>query len=178
MANRFLPTVLVAFTLAGCGSPLLPTLEPGVTVTAQLALRQEDGRRLLQAVEPWRQADVALATVILYKVGTSDVEVARKDLTNAELGGTLTFSNLRQSSDYKILTEAYTATGEQIDNFAFVPASCTTTFSVGTASPVTIGSVALQLRNKGFSGASSGNGLSIVDGGLDEPAGPEAITLD
>lgn len=178
MANRCFPTFLVALSLAGCSAPMLSGPEPGVTVTARVALRQDDGRRLLQTIEPWRKSDVALARVILYKVGTPDTEVARRDLNSTELNGTLTFSNLRRFSDYKIVSEAYTATSERIDNFEFVPASCTTPFSVTNISPVAIGDVALQLRNKGFSGASSGSAVNVLDGGLDEPTGPEAITVN
>lgn len=180
MANRFLPATLVALTLAGCSAPMLADPEPGVTVTARLEMRQTDGRRLMEVVSPWTAADVATATVILFKdnADTPDDLIASKDVLNAELGGTITFSNLRRNTAYKILTEARTTAGERIDNAELVPASCTTLFSVETTSPVVLTSaIALQLRNKGFNGTSSGNALSIIDGGVDDPTGPETITV-
>ena len=59
MANRYIPGTLVALAVVGCAAPLGSEHEPGVTVTARIALTEEGGRRLLQAVSTWTAAVVA-----------------------------------------------------------------------------------------------------------------------
>lgn len=174
-----LPLVVVA--IAGCDSASRLLEDPGVSVVAELDVQAPAARRVLQASGAWTAADIQAARIKLYRVDTgADVLLASQTLLGADVGGTITFSNLKRNTNYKITAEAWAeqAMTTQIDNYATSPSSCTTSFATTNVSPVVLSDgIKLQLKNTGFAGSTNGAGLTVTDGTIEDTTATETITV-
>lgn len=182
----FATLMAVGLTAAGCLQPGAPvpmtqTADQGtVTAHALIAIADEDGRRVLAlaGVEAWKKADIDHVNVALYQVGSATPLVSQ-NVTQADLAGTITFTSLRQNTDYKVEVKAWADSAEtvRIDNLAADAASCTTTFSTTNLAVQAVGVLKLQLVNKVFSGTTSGSAIQVTDGVVENPAASEAMTV-
>ncbi|MEB3330763.1 MAG: hypothetical protein VKQ33_16175 [Candidatus Sericytochromatia bacterium] len=183
--------VLSAPTMtSGCqpaaGTPGSPTgtrlvtrkvLDATDTITVTAAVRVNQGRRLLQAVEAWREADVNHAKLFFYR-GTSDNPTEFK-VPKAQLGAAIKFNNLIRNTNYRVEVRAWAdeAETQPIDNLDADPTSCTTTFSTTNVAEMTLQSgIQLKLRNKVFAGRASGS-IGVLDGSVVDTDEPETISF-
>lgn len=202
-----LAAVALAATLAGCGAPAAngPVTfgeALGVADTAQAAaiargaaargtvkVLGADGY-VLQALTAWNKADVDKVTLRLFKRsgGSYAATGVSTDIANAALASAVTLSNLKLATDYKVVAEAYDATGARIDNQAQAgsDADCAVTFttpSLVTAAAgdhvddATISFVApVKLMNKTFAGqARSGGGVAVTNGTITSTTAAETF---
>lgn len=172
----------MSFALTGCAQPATtPTpsaiaQESSVTAFARLDVRDTADRQVLATlgVLPWTKTDIDHVKVFLYEDGTlkATLTVRQADLTN-----TLTFTNLRRYATYKIEVKAWADALETspIDNFDADAASCTTSFTTTNLDTVSVGSLKLRLRNKIFSGTTTGSAIEVTDGTVEDTASTAAI---
>lgn len=181
----FVTLMAVGLTAAGClqpgaPAPMAQTADQGtVTAHALIAIADEDGRRLLATgVTPWKKADIDHVNVALYQVGSASPLISQ-NVSQADLAGTITFTSLRQNTDYKVEVKAWADSAEtvRIDNLAADAASCTTLFSTTNLAVQPIGVLNLRLVNKVFSGTTSGSAIQVTDGVVENPAASEAMTV-
>lgn len=172
---------LAAVAIAGCSAVSQLVEDPGVSVTAHLDVAEPAGMHVLQVSGgAWTAADIQAARIRLYRVGTPDALLASQNLLGTNVTKTVTFTNLKRNTNYKITAEAWSdqAMTTQIDNFGTAPASCTTPFATTTVTPVQLGGITLTLRNTGFSGSTNGVGLNVVPGSVSDPTATESIIVN
>jgi hypothetical protein len=150
-----------------------PGTAAGVTVVADLALRDAAGRAILETVTPWASGDIVSAIATLHpETGTEVLATVTFTQADIQANKKAQFANLKMATKYRIVTTAFAADSLADADTAPDPiedpdvTTCTTAFETTNESVFTItGGINLKLRNKTFSG-STGNGLNIVGGGL------------
>lgn len=182
----FAALLLASLSAVGCLQPGAPapatqTADQGtVTAHALIAIADQDGRRLLavEGVMPWKTADIDHVNVALYQVGSASPLISQ-NVSQADLAGTITFTSLRQNTDYKVEVKAWADSAEtvRIDNLAADSTSCTTLFSTTNLAVQPVGVLNLRLVNKVFSGTTSGSAIQVTDGLVENPAASEAMTV-
>jgi hypothetical protein len=176
--------VSLPLLLAACAAPGAPSLsQPAapVTVSAQLAVSNSAGRQVLATVTPWTATDIHQAVVSLY-TDTGTEAITSQTLAQGELGKTLTFTNLRHDTAYRLVTTAFAADGDDADTDPDPihdpdVTTCTTRFTTTTDTLLTLtDGIQLELRDKVFSGATSGNTVTVTPGTLTH-TGAEGISV-
>lgn len=164
-------------TLAAC-SAAAPTATPAVvddsvSVKALLSITGPTGYRVL-TLTAWNKSDINHVKLTLIRVSDSTT-IGTKTVANANLATAIAFSNLRASTTYKVLAEAYSDAGatNQIDNGS--SADNTTTFTTPSIVSAAAGdniddststvSVKVKLKDKTFAGsANSSGGVTVTNG--------------
>lgn len=168
-----LPLLLSACAPTLTAPPAGPEAGAGVTVVANLALRDATNRTLLETVTPWTSGDIVSAVATLHpETGTEVLATVAFTQADIQANKKAQFANLKMTTKYRIVTTAFVADGPADADTDPDPihdtnvATCTTSFETTNESVFTItGGIQLKLRNKTFSG-STGNGLNIVGGGV------------
>lgn len=188
MKQSLLMCAVLALGLAsaGCMQPTVPqtpaTLAAAsgtVTATMHLAVQDTFGRRVLapSGVEPWKKTDIDHVKLSLYK---ADALVVTTTVPQASLAGAVTFSNLHKDSAYKVVAEAFSdaAATNRIDATETDAPSCTTEFATTTVESVNAGAIKLKLKNKVFSGATTGSTIEVTDGIVESTHAIETVTVE
>ncbi|MFP5502474.1 MAG: IPT/TIG domain-containing protein [Candidatus Sericytochromatia bacterium] len=170
---------------AGCMQPTVPqtpavlaAASGTVTATMHLAVQDASGRQLLDVagMEPWKKADIDHVKLSLYK---ADALVVTTTVPQASLSGTVTFSNLHKDAAYKVVAEAFSdaLATNRIDATETDALSCTTEFATTTVESVDAGAIKLKLKNKVFSGATTGSTIEVTDGIVESTPATETVTV-
>lgn len=200
--------IALTAALAGCGAPAAPGAPSygqalGAAASARDAaeargvdaagtIRIDDPARsyVLQAITAWNQTDVTKVKLRLFKKtnGSYVATGLTTDVANAALGSAVKLSNLKLATDYKVVAEAYDASGARIDNQAQKgsDADCAVTFStpalVASASGDNVDDAVInfvapvKLMNKTFAGqASSGSGVAVTNGTITSTTATESF---
>jgi voltage-gated potassium channel Kch len=170
---------LLTALLAGCAStaPNLPA-DDGVTATLSLDMRDNAQRRLLAEVMPWTRADIDHAKLSLYRSG-NPTPVTTMTVANADLAKSVVFTNLARSTSYTIVARAWSDASEntEIDNYEANATSCATTFSTGLDTNVDAGAISLRLRDRVYSGTTTGSAVNVTDGSVVDTSSQESGSL-
>ena len=152
-------------------------LDADETIIVTAAVRVNQSRRLLQAVEAWREADVDHAKIFFYRgTATTPVEFV---VPKAQLGAAIKFNNLIRNTDYRVEVQAWADAAEatRIDNLEADAGSCTTTFSTTNLAEMTLpDGLQLKLRDKTFAGRATG-AIGVRDGEVYDTTEPESISF-
>ncbi|MNT46009.1 hypothetical protein D3C72_1826280 [compost metagenome] len=176
--------LILPLLLSACAPATMApaSVEPGVTVVADLTVRDEADRRVLATVTPWAATHIVNAVVTLHPE-TGDTVLAQTDFSQADIVADrqVKFGNLKHNTKYRIVVTAFAADGDDLDTdpdpiHDTDVATCTTAFETTTDDVVTLtDGIQLKLRNKVFSGSTT-NTLEITGGGLTD-TGTETVTL-
>jgi hypothetical protein len=170
--------LLVSACLAGCASA--PAVAPAPTVTASgtVQTKAADGR-LLAAMSPWVKADIDHVILTLALTSSPNTPITTLKVVQADLSKQVDFTNLKQSTNYQVLARAYNTADESspIDNAGVDASTCTTTFSTTTDPTASIGTIAVRLADKTYSGTTNKTNIGVTDGVVNNPTATEAITL-
>jgi hypothetical protein len=172
--HLLMPFVLV---LAGCATPMAPVPDDAV-ITAQVAVADQDGRRVLADLEGWKATDIHHVNLTLTLEGET-AAIATKVVPQASLASPITFGNLKRGRSYQVVATAYQAEAESESTRLDDPTGSVTTFPTGTTNtPVAIdGGVKLKLRVRVFAGSSTG-AVTVTTGGRDNTTDPVTVTVN
>lgn len=178
--------------------------EASVTAIANLAIHDSADRRVLQVLDPldwmypitttipttttttttstapgvtpWTADDIDHVKLALYKGATS---VATLTVGKADLAKSVRFTHLIRNTGYTVEARAWSDAAEThaIDNAEVAPTTCKTTFTTATADSITIGDLQLRLKDKTFSGSTTGSSLVVTDGEVVDTTATSAIEL-
>ncbi|MEB3221037.1 MAG: hypothetical protein VKS61_03070 [Candidatus Sericytochromatia bacterium] len=152
-------------------------LDAEQTITVTAAVRVNQGRRLLQAVEAWREADIDHAKIYFYR-GTATNAVEFR-VPKQQLGAAVKFNNLIRNTSYRVEVRAWADAEEtaRIDNLDADAGSCTTSFATTNLAEMTLqDGLRLKLRDKVFAGQAAG-AIGVTDGEVFDTTEPESISF-
>lgn len=178
----------VPLLLAGCASPApvaplaapaaAPAAKASVTVVSHLEVRDRAGRRVLAEVQPWGKADIDHVTLTLFQEPVT-TPVHTLTIQQADLDRTVTVKDLAIASRYRVEARAWADAAEtiRIDDFEDRPAACTTPFTTTTDDMVSVGAIALRLKDKTFVGTATTTGVGVMSGDVHDTTATPTIEL-
>lgn len=134
-------------------------IDSGEGGTAQMSVKAATPDRRVLFV----QADIHELELVLYRVnGTTETRVATATLTAGQLSRTITFSNLRRETAYRVQAIARADTGAVLNHLD----TSDRTFTVGSAEAVLAQAVPVTLKNTLVEapGASRTVGIAVSEG--------------
>ena len=169
-AAALVPTV----SHAKAGQALAAQPGAGARIRLSAAIKPGGTRKLLAAVSEYTQADVAKLTLTISLQAPPYTPIASSDLLHAELADELTFSNLKNATDYRIQAVAYREVSPSVFEQISLDADSRYDFQVLQDDAVAAGTIPVQLAPVTFSGTATSGGLDVVSGGYSYP-GTETI---
>lgn len=189
MLLRRFPALALPLFLVACQGPLsatsgAPATAPeaatvvaalaqggGVTATARLAAVDQQGRSLLAVVVPYGAKDVDHVLVSLHLREGKQPQgepILTQRLNQNQLKSLISFTNLSPNQAYAITVKAWADAKEEqrIDTLSTEAEANTTAFDTTNDNLVDVGAIRLKLRNKIFSGNTTGSALTITEGAL------------
>lgn len=180
--------VLVTGLLAGCvNGPvgLLPNADGIANGQAELQIKPQivaGGLMTQTVVDNYTSTSVNHLVVKLFKINGSESPVLdgsgnqlAKDIANAQLSGSVSFSNLNANTTYRIRAYAYKAAGTaEADLISTSDVSSYTDVTVGNDDRPTLTTLRVKLIDKVFNGQATASGVVVTNGGLVTTL-PEAI---
>ena len=149
--------------LAGCQAP-----PPGRALVVTPVVAE---RALAAVIAPYTRTSIARLdlTLVSPPSGTGPALAAR-ELSNAELGTPITFTNLRPYTAYRVRAVARGADGAAIsvDDLSYVD------LVVANDDVPAMGTLRVVLAGRPFDGRATAPGIAVTDGGL-VPAGTETM---
>jgi hypothetical protein len=176
MRNKWTALAIGAMIASGCVQFNSQLNLKGTTLVLKPSITE--GSRYTQTeLERYTTASINHLVLDIYDISggpETPMGASSKDISAADLGNSIVFSNLSANHAYRIKAYAYKAAGTAAGDLISENASSSTDVAIGASGGVATASFKIKLIDTFINASGSASGWDVTDGGI-LPAGNEAV---